>query len=262
MPAIVDRETFDRVQARLSGRRHAPRAGDSVYVLSGKMEDAEGRPFVGSSGTSATGTRHHYYRMTETGRALPRDEIEARIAGAVAVELARPGVAERIADIVAEAQARSRSADAEAAEAARAELARNDRAQDRVVDAIAERGLDDRLSAKLDRLEAERAELEARLAEIEDRVPSISREMVLFWIAAMASEPDPATLLATFVSRVIVADDGALLVAFTLDEIDAESSERAGSTARSHELHMVDRAAVRANRLIPFPGGFAIVVAA
>lgn len=63
-PALVDKETFDKVQERiaLNKRSAGKQKADVTYQLSGKMYCGYcGSTMIGISGTSKTGDKHYYY---------------------------------------------------------------------------------------------------------------------------------------------------------------------------------------------------------
>ena len=65
VPAIIDKELFEEVGRRLSVNAEAPARGKAKvdYLLSGKLFCGHcGASMVGESGTSKTGTVHHYYK--------------------------------------------------------------------------------------------------------------------------------------------------------------------------------------------------------
>lgn len=68
-PAIIDKETFDRVQNKLKLYAYAPatlKAKDNLYVLYGKAFCGLcGAKLIGESGTSKTGAIHHYYSCSK-----------------------------------------------------------------------------------------------------------------------------------------------------------------------------------------------------
>ncbi len=64
MPAIIDEDTFSRVQERISmGHRSRPRKHDDIdFILTGKLFCGHcGNPMVGTSGTSKGGQTYYYY---------------------------------------------------------------------------------------------------------------------------------------------------------------------------------------------------------
>lgn len=105
MPAIIDRETFERVQEVLDSKHPAPRrTGEYRYALTGKLFDQDGRPMSGTSGTSKTGKVHRYYRVKGQGQRVRCDVVERAVADAVASALADTPTRERIADLFMEYQ--------------------------------------------------------------------------------------------------------------------------------------------------------------
>ena len=64
IPAILDRNTFERVQVILKTKNNprGRRKNTADYILSGKLFCGEcGSPMIGICGTSKTGNRHYYY---------------------------------------------------------------------------------------------------------------------------------------------------------------------------------------------------------
>ena len=63
-PALIDQETFDKVQVQIARHKRAPGAGKAhiEYLLQGKAFCGYcGSPMVGDSGTGKSGTRYYYY---------------------------------------------------------------------------------------------------------------------------------------------------------------------------------------------------------
>jgi len=64
IPAIIDRETFDKVQTKINKNKKAPASAKSPvnFLLTGKLFCGHcGNNMVGDSGTSSTKTIHYYY---------------------------------------------------------------------------------------------------------------------------------------------------------------------------------------------------------
>lgn len=253
MPRIVDDATFEAVQAHFSrsGHRHA---GSAVYLLSGKLVDPEGRAYVGTSGTGRHGGTYHYYRSPD-GRLWPRDGLDARVAGAVAVALDDDAAVEAVADLVMEGQAAASESQRAVCEALECDLRAANADYGRALDAAVKLGVDDRLKARVDGLRERIADLEASLAWERSQLPAVTRDMVAFWVRSIAEAPDVETLLGVFVSAVVMDDDGGLQVAFLLDNCDKPPAEARGL----YEFRMVDSARLRTNPAVyAIPGGFVV----
>lgn len=194
MPAIVPMEDVERV-IRLLNDRHRPRkrANASDFMLTGKLFDgADGAPMTGTSGTGASGSTYYYYRCRECRRTVGRDDVEER------------------------ADEKPQSAIIEG------ELARIETAYANIWAAIesgiAPPGGKERIDALKRRQDLLRDELAVAKA-VEGA--SLDRDRALYWLDAMAAKMDTATILRTFVSRVVLGGpDGGdgLRIAFTFDE--------------------------------------------
>lgn len=93
MPAIIDRETFDRVQLILRSKkkpRGKQRCNDD-YILSGRIYCGKcGAPMTAQAGTSCTGHKFNYYSCNRRRyehacdkRNVPKEKLERRVAEAV-----------------------------------------------------------------------------------------------------------------------------------------------------------------------------------
>lgn len=260
MEAIVEPETWERAVDRL-GSNGTPHTTTGVYLLSGKLEDMDGHKYVGMSGTGRRGKTYYYYWCRETGHRVSRDDLDARVAGAVAVALSDPATVDLVADLVLEGQREADAAQIEIVQALEDELKAAEREYDRLIDTCAKVGVDDRLTAQIQDVRDRIAEAESRLAYERSELPTISRDMVRFWVASIASAPDTDTLLANFVSAVRMRLDGVrteLLVAFTLDQI---SNKPPAETGGLYRWRMVDSRSPHTNpttKIWAIPGGFVL----
>lgn len=217
MPAIVDRELFDRVQGMLSKHIHAKRPASPIYLLSGKLYDHDGHQYVGSSGTSHTGAVHRYYRCTETGKAYPRDEIDSRVADAITDILATPDALEVITGLIMPTLDEFGTENREAIDAAKKRIAQIDAEYDNALNAVLKLGLNDRLQAKIEKLDGERANLEASIAELDCSTVKITPEHIEFWLYDLVTTKDVDKILSTFVTSATIQADGSILVECLID---------------------------------------------
>lgn len=258
MPAIVDKDTWTAVQDHFLrvGHRHA---GNAVYLLSGKLTDPDDNAYVGSSGTGRHGGTYYYYRNPVTGKAWPRDEIDARVAGAVAVALDDDEAINTVTELVMEGQRISTESQRAVCEAIESDLKAANAEYERAIDAAIKLGVDERMKAHVDDLRARIADLEDSLAYERSQLPEITDDMVRFWVRSIASTLDVDVLLATFVSAVRIDDDGKLAVAFILDQINNKPPAEAGGL---YEFRMVGHKVCCTNQIQAIPGGFVIFDAA
>ncbi len=218
MPAIVDRETFDRVQRRLA-LRIRKRRGTVDYLLSGKLFDADGNRYHGRSGHGKSGRKYPYYRCEETRHQVPKGKMEGAVADAVRSFLESDHVAGVIADLVLEEQDEAIADDLAAMEAFRDRIASNDRERARLVDLAAKIGATDDIASKLRALEEEAEGLRDELAEMERGTPVFDREHIEFWVHEIVGKNDPLEVIALFVKRVTLdRGRGIMRVEFIFDD--------------------------------------------
>lgn len=216
MPALVDEETWRRVQERLaSGKKHS-RYGEEAYPLSGKLRTWDGRSLVGSSARNSKGHTYRYYRDPKTGYSVPKDEVEDRVAAGVLSRLGEAGARQRVADLVMLALEEEGSAARADIESLERELADNEREQEAIVDAALKMGPTEAMGRRAREAEARHAEIVAELAEARRGLPDVTREMVEFWLDGLVEAPDLRDLAAGFVSRVTISEDGGIFVEFNL----------------------------------------------
>ena len=107
-PALVDRETFDRVQLIIESHKHAPAMAKAKerYILSGKLYCGYcGYRLAGESGVGKSGTVYSYYKCRGnkilkicSKKPEPRDQIEDYVFTETMKYILADGQKERIAE--------------------------------------------------------------------------------------------------------------------------------------------------------------------
>ena len=230
VPALIDRDTFDKVQELVQRTKKAPaRTRARVeYYLSGKLFCGVcGLPMIAVGGTSNNGEQHHYYKCkshkTDAGKCGKKPErksfIEWFVADSVLDLLNLDAHKERLADKIIEAYKTSmetdRSGDIEK------RIAAIDKKINNLVEMIAETGRKS-LVSKLDELELQKSELEEELCAAKIAGAHIpSRAEIVDWFerlraADVTTEALRRQVLNTFVQKVFLWDDKAV-IALTLN---------------------------------------------
>ena len=90
IPAIIDKETFYKVQTASHAKFGPRRTPNGIYSLTGKLFCGQcGSTMIGVSGTSKTGKKCFYYTCSGhrahkcNQRSLPRDQLETSICRAI-----------------------------------------------------------------------------------------------------------------------------------------------------------------------------------
>ena len=176
VPAIVDKDLFDRVQERFAKNKitHGRPAKDEVnYLLTTKLFCGKcGTLMAGESGTSHMGTTYHYYKC---GRKEPLERFV--VDTAVKLVLNDP-VIEHLTDLILEAQGRENTR----LPVLKEQLQDTEKRLANLLEAIEQGILTPTTKQRLDELEARQDTLKANILEEELQRPALSREQILFWL--------------------------------------------------------------------------------
>lgn len=250
VPAIIEPETFAKVQEMLKINKRAPAHtwSRADYILTDKLFCGHcGSKMVGESGTSKTGAKHNYYICAKRKReracnkkAVRQEWIEGIVLDAVLEILRNDEMLEYIADGVY-AYYQEQKEDNDIAEALKAELADIEKATANIMKAI-EAGIFNAATKKrMDELDAQRATIEAELSRQElVRSWELTRDHILLFLCEMRDKnlEDPECqkqLVQTFINSVFVYDDKITITfnysgdnrTITLVEVDGLGTEGA-----------------------------------
>lgn len=108
VPALIDMETFNKVQERLGRMAQAPARGKAIvdYMLSGKLFCGHcGSPMTGFASTSHTGRKYFYYGCTNhrghggcTKSSIRKDLLEQAVVD-YTLDMLTPEMIEEVADL-------------------------------------------------------------------------------------------------------------------------------------------------------------------
>lgn len=221
VPAIVEREEFDRAQAMMGSRKqaHGRHTEYGDYLLTGKLICGEcGEHMVGASSTGQHGELHFYYICMGRTRKhngckkknVRRQWIEDLVVNAVREHLLRDDIVEWIADRAMDYQ-RTQQESAQVS-ARQAELDDLTHRHDNILAAIEQGVVSAGLTHRLQKLEAEITLAEGAVRLAEASVTRISRPDIIAWLYSFRADStdDPAfrrRLIDTFISTVKLYDD-------------------------------------------------------
>ena len=246
MPAIVDRETFDKVQELMKVNRRAPSHTwtHQEYILTDKLFCGKcGSPMVGESGFSKTGAKHCYYsctgkrkKKTCDKRPVRQDWIEGEVLKATREMLKDEELLDWIADQTYNYYLSVNGREEEKT-ILQKELAGVDTSIDRLVSAIEAGAFNDRIKSRLDALNEQKAQITASIADLELASGfRLTRDHIAFFLrqfrdADLEDRACQKRLIQTFVNSVFVFDDRIEIVynytegnnTVTLDILTAET---------------------------------------
>ena len=220
MPVIVDRDTFDRVQVIIKGKKHPKgkqRTNDD-YILSGRLFCGKcGAPMTAHCGTSCTGTVYHYYSCNRRRydhacdkKNVPQERIEKAVTDFIKKDLLEDTLIDWIVSGYSAAASNIRDDTKKAA--LTAELEDVNTRLSNILKAIEAGIFNSTTQARMEELTTARKNLEQaiRLEDLANKLPS--PEEVRFWLHELRSGNLEdrlylRRLIMTFVKAVYAYDD-------------------------------------------------------
>lgn len=221
MPAIIDKDLFDKVQSMLkhNATARAKSKAKEDYLLTAKLFCGHcGAVMVGESGTSKTGTVHHYYKCITAKRkhackkkSEKKDYIE-ELAVRFTVQNVLTDENIRLISKKAMEIIETESADTSYLDGLRAELKETQRKIKNLVTAIEDGIITSTTKSRLDELEQVKSDIEGQIAREEIKKPLLTEEHIRFWLTSFKNGDikDKAyqrKIIDTLVNSIYVYDD-------------------------------------------------------
>ena len=250
VPAIVPNELFDRVQEKLAKNKKAParHKAEEEYLLTTKLFCGYcGAYMYGESGTSHTGTVHHYYKCVTVKKhrgdchkkTVRKDQIEALVLRKTMEMVMDDKVIEAIVAMLMDLQDQENIS----LPLYEQQLKETETAIQNLLNAIQMGILTKSTKSRLEELEQTKEDLETKIACEKMAKPRITEEQMTFWLHRFrkldVEKPEHQKMLIdTFVNAIYLYDDKILLTfnfqdgteTITLDDVKAaEEKENMGS---------------------------------
>ena len=246
IPAIVDKDLFDRVQQRFEQNRIAhgrPAKEDVSYLLTTKLFCGKcGTLMGGESGTSHMGNTYYYYKCGNAKRhgkahcdlkAIRKEPLERFVVETAIKVIFSDEIIERLIDLVMEAQQKENTR----LPILKDQLRDTEKRLANLLEAIEQGVLTPTTKQRLDELEARKEALNTSILEEELKKPVLTREWMRFWFEKfrkgdMRDMEHQRQIIDTFVNSVYVFDDRVVLnFNFTDDSKTISREEVLGSSA-------------------------------
>ena len=253
IPAIVPKDLFDRVQARLSKNKKAParHKAEEEYLLMTKLFCGYcGAYLLGESGTSHTGTIHRYYKCATVKKkrgvchkkSVKKDWIEDLVIDETMKMVMDDKAIEAIVSMLLELQDRE-NVNLPLYEQ---QLKETDSAIQNMLNAIQQGILTKSTKERLEELERQQEELKVKIDCEKLAKPKISAEFMTFWLQRFRkldiSQPAHRKMLIdTFINAIFLYDDK-LVITYnykdgtdTISFSDLKAAETQGNTGSDLE---------------------------
>ena len=221
IPAIIDKETYKKVQQRLERNRRSPASAksDVDFKLTGKLFCGKcGHNMIGDSGTSKTKTRHYYYscsskkrRLGCTKKSIKKDLIEELVVDTTIKQVLTDRNIEEISQQAYELYEKEK-ADASNLHSLQASLRDTQKTIDNIMTAIEQGIITETTKQRLMDAEERKKELQISIAKEEIKKPTITKEHIEFFLYDIRdrihnSDEQMSLIIDTFVNAVYVYDD-------------------------------------------------------
>jgi len=249
IPAIVPRDLFDRVQAKMAKNKKAParHKAEDDYLLTTKLFCGHcGAYMCGESGTSRTGVVHHYYKCVSVKKkrgscrkkTVRKEWIEDLVISSTMQMVMDDAAIEAIVSMMMDLQNRENTN----LPLYERQLQEVNAGIQNVLNAIQQGILTKSTKARLEELEAARDEIESRIAGEKLATPKLSAEFMTFWLQRfrkldVAQLSHRKMLIDTFVNAIYLYDDKIVITfnykegvrTVTFDEVKEAIPEENGS---------------------------------
>lgn len=223
IPAIIDKDIFEKVQLRIKSNHRRTRRLDippAQFLLSGKMFDAScGGAFVGDSGTSKTKNVYYYYTCAnrKIGRtcktpSLRKEFIEELVVLKTREIVLKDSVIDFIAEQIVFLQEEAK--DSNSLNEIRSEITETKKSLQNILKAIENGIYTETTKTRLLELEERQVQLETQLRaeELKIKAPNITKERLIYFLSQFANgdvtdEEHQKGILDSFVNSVIIDGD-------------------------------------------------------
>lgn len=217
VPAIIDVESFDKVQARMKNNKRAPamHRSEDDYLLTTKLFCGKcGALMTGEIGTSKTKTQYRYYRCNRSRnkecdkKTVRKEWIENQVIDCILDILKDDKLLDKLAERIYEMQ----SEESFALKSLQSQLDEIKRKLKNIVDAIENGVYSDTTKQRLDELESQKKEIESQINDEQLSHPIIPQAQILFTLhnyrtIDTSTKEGKQRLIDGFVNSIYLYDD-------------------------------------------------------
>ena len=256
VPALIDKDTFDKVQELMKIHRRAPSSAwtKQDYILSDKLFCGHcGTRMVGESGFSHTGVKHSYYACQKkrkerkcNKKSVRQDWIEGIVIEHVKALLRDTELLELLADKAFEYYKASDDS-AEQKALLESKLAEVEKSIANLVKAVEAGLFNEAMKTRMEELDQQKAEISAAIAELSLASKfQLTRDHILYFLlrfrdADLENREVQKRLIQTFINAIFLYDDGKIKIVhnftgdnniITLEAVNDAEAEAGDGTAQ------------------------------
>ena len=222
IPAILDKDLFDKVQRRIGVNAHAPAMHKAKveYLLTTKLFCGKCKAMmIGDSGTGKKGTTYYYYKCANAKKthtcdkkSVHKEKIEDAVVRAVMAKIMDDDLMEQLSHELYDLQIQENTL----LPALEQQLVEVNESIERMLDAIQQGAAVSIMKNRLIELEARQKELEIKIAEEQVKGPVLTQEQILYVLTRFRSldlttQKGRQALIDGFVNAIYLFDDYAII---------------------------------------------------
>ena len=250
MPAIVDEDIFNKIQARMKRNKKAPamhRSEDDYLLTTHLFCGKCGAMMTGEIGTSKTARQYRYYKCNRAKKkqcdkkTVRKEWLEDLVIATIMELITVDDVIEELADRIFDLQ----NSETHASVALQAQIAEVDKKLNNLIEAMAQGIFSQATKKVLDDLEEQKKNLEIELFRAEVKNPLLTKEQILFSLynyrkLDLTTTDGRQRLIDGFVNSIYLYDDHFIITfnyknqskTVSFDEVNSSSLTSTGSPFR------------------------------
>ena len=250
MPAIVDEDIFNKIQARMKRNKKAPamhRSEDDYLLTTHLFCGKCGAMMTGEIGTSKTARQYRYYKCNRAKKkqcdkkTVRKEWLEDLVIATIMELITEDDVIEELADRIFDLQ----NSETHASVSIQAQIAEVDKKLNNLIEAMAQGIFSQATKKVLEDLEEQKKNLEIELFRAEVKNPFLTKEQILFSLynyrkLDLTTTNGRQRLIDGFVNSIYLYDDHFIITfnyknqskTVSFDEVNSSSLTSTGSPAK------------------------------
>lgn len=235
VPALIDKETFDKVQARREKNKKASARGKALvdYLLTGKLYCGECGSLMAGESTKKGDVRYHYYSCSNRKRFkkckkknLRKDDIESLVVKITSEKVLTERNINLIADVVIKELEKDKENNITLL-SLKNEKKEIEKAINNLLKLVEQGAVSETLSKRLNELEEQKSAIEHRIVQEEKGTVNLTKDHIVFWLhefkkGDIKDMGYKRHLIDMLVNSVVVADetngDQKIIIAYNLSQ--------------------------------------------
>lgn len=248
IPAIIDRESFDKVQEKMKMNKRKPQKGRPEFMLTGKIFCGKcGDVMTGDFGTSKSGKEYFYYtcankkkRKSCDMKSIPKGYLEELVVTETVVQMLKDEVIEEIADATMRTQDKRRTF----IDKLEKDLKEVEKSISNMIEAVKKGFFSPEMNDQMSDLQEQKETLIHNINLEKLAKPRFSREQIVAWLHSFKggdiSDPEYGKMLVGMLVTDITVYEDHVEISYSI--LDTKNTPPQNAEACSSKKSMVEQA--------------------